>query len=309
MHAEIQYGKHNITLYRTYAHPLSGLTPIPESAFTGRANTLFAVNLDVEVFGDNFLPAYTEGDNRNVVATDSMKNFVLRETLAYNGSTLEGLLDFLGRRFLNTYPHMHTLRLSGHEQPFAAALAPTGDAAFIASDVLFSRSYNDYATATLDLTRDGDAVRVTDHRCGRLGMHLIKISGSAFAAFVRDGYTTLPEVTDRPLFTYIDVHWRYADVQHALGVDAAQYIASEQVRDLCQVTFHSFVSMSIQHLVYEMGSRLLARFPQMAEISFTAQNRTWETVAVSETNPQVKVYSEPRPAHGQIGLVLRRDDS
>jgi len=73
------------------------------------------------VLGDNFLPAYTEGDNSNVVATDTMKNFVLREALAYDGATLEGFLDFVGRRFLDTYPQIHSLRLTGHEQPFHAA--------------------------------------------------------------------------------------------------------------------------------------------------------------------------------------------
>ncbi|HYP41348.1 MAG TPA: urate oxidase, partial [Chloroflexia bacterium] len=73
MSAEISYGKAEISLYRIYAKPMSGLTAIPESAFTGRDNNLFAVEVEVEVFGDNFLPAYTEGDNSNVVATDTMK--------------------------------------------------------------------------------------------------------------------------------------------------------------------------------------------------------------------------------------------
>ena len=112
MSATISYGKGQISLYRTYARPLAGLTPIPESAFTGRDNTLFAAEVTVEVFGNNFLPAYTEGDNANVVATDTMKNFVLAQALAYGGSTLEGFLDFLGRQFLLTYPQMQSLRLT-----------------------------------------------------------------------------------------------------------------------------------------------------------------------------------------------------
>src|SRR5205807_4957496 len=91
----ISYGKARIPLYRVYATPLAGLTPVPESPFTGRANTVLALRVDVEVFGDNFLPAYTQGDNSSVVATDSMKNFVLAQALAYDGSTLEGFLDFL----------------------------------------------------------------------------------------------------------------------------------------------------------------------------------------------------------------------
>ncbi len=72
-HYEISYGKARVPLYRVYAAPLSGVTRIPESSFTGRDNMLFAMEIDVEVFGNNFLPAYISGDNANVVATDSMK--------------------------------------------------------------------------------------------------------------------------------------------------------------------------------------------------------------------------------------------
>ena len=41
--------------------------------------------MTVEVYGDNFLPSYTEGDNSMVVATDSIKNLVLRETGSWTG--------------------------------------------------------------------------------------------------------------------------------------------------------------------------------------------------------------------------------
>ena len=44
--AHIQYGKADVSFYRTYAKPLAGLTPIPESAFTGRPNTLFAYDVE-----------------------------------------------------------------------------------------------------------------------------------------------------------------------------------------------------------------------------------------------------------------------
>ena len=58
---EISYGKVRAPLHRVYAAPLTGLTPVPESAFTGRENVLLAVDVDVEVFGDNFLAAYRDG--------------------------------------------------------------------------------------------------------------------------------------------------------------------------------------------------------------------------------------------------------
>ena len=302
---DIRYGKADVSLYRTHARPLAGLTPIPESAFGGRENVLFACAVDVEVFGDNFLPAYTEGDNSAVVATDTMKNFVHRKALEYDGATLEGLLHFLGREFLATYPQMQSLRLSGRELPFVPTTVPRSGS-FGPSDVLFARERDDYSVAALELRRDGSGLAIADHRCGRHGLQLIKVTGSAFARFVRDDYTTLPDVIDRPLFIYLDVDWAYADPADAVGGDPTRYIAAEQVRDLVQVVFHEFVSMSIQHLVHEIGQRLLARFPRLARVSFEAQNRLWDTAAVSEADPKRKVYTDPRPPYGSIGLTLVR---
>jgi urate oxidase len=308
VHTEIGYGKAQISVYRTHAAPLTGVPPIPESAFTGRPNTLFAAEVAVEVFGDNFLPAYTEGDNRLVVATDTMKNFVLHQALAYEGATLEGLLHFLGGQFLATYPQMQRLRLTGTEQPFTAVVVPVEAGGFGASTVLFSRAHDDHATATLEMSRAGEHPAVTAHRCGRQGLQLIKLTGSAFAQFARDEYTTLPERVDRPLFIYLDVFWEYAGVAVLLAPEAARYIAAEQVRDVVQVTFHTFVSQSIQHLIHEMGLRLLARFPQMASVSFAAQNRLWDTAFVSDDDPQTKVYTDPRPPYGMITLTIKKDE-
>jgi urate oxidase len=306
----ISYGKARIPLYRVNATPLTGLTPVPESPFTGRANTVLALRVDVEVFGDNFLPAYTEGDNSSVVATDSMKNFALAQALAYDGATLEGFLDFLGRRFLATYPQMHALRLAATEQPFNAARVPERGGGFVDSAVLFSPAHGDHAFAALDCERDGVSgeYRLTAHTCGRRGMQLMKVTGSSFTRFVRDRHTTLPERMDRPLFIYLDVHWTYADPSAMLAADLARYIAAEQVRDVVQAVFDGFVSESIQHLVNEMGHRLLSRFPQMATVSFDAQNHTWDPVAASETDPRMKVYTDPFPAHGVIRLTLSRSD-
>ncbi len=307
MSTVIRYGKGNITFYRTYAAPLRGVSTIPESSFTGRENILFAADVDVEVFGDNFLPAYTEGDNSMVVATDSMKNFTMSMALEYSGSTLEGYLAFLGRRFLTTYPQMQSLRLTAREQPFAAASVPTDAGGFAASQVLFSRRHDEQAFAQLELDRGGEGTRVTAHRCGQIGLQLIKVTGSSFSQFVRDQHTTLPERPDRPLFIYLNVYWQYAQPKDALGDSLEHYVPAEQVRDFVQAIFHQFVSNSIQHLLHEIGSRLLFRFPQLSSVSFDAQNRLWDTVVVSDQDPTRKVYCDPRPPYGMIHLTLGRD--
>lgn len=306
MIAHIYYGKHNVTTYRTYAKALSGLPSIPESGFQGRDNILFAADIDVDVYGNNFLPSYTEGDNSMVVATDSMKNFILKQALHYSGATLEGLLHFIGSGFLENYPQMESLRMTGREQPFSPALVREADG-FRSSDLLFSRGHDDYSSAQLLLGRGAQGIDVREHRSGREKFQLIKVTGSSFYAFVRDENTTLPERKDRPLFIYLDVFWRYADPAVMLAEDTSHYVAAEQVSDLIQQVFHEFNSRSIQHLVHAMGERMLERFPQLDEVAFDAQNRLWDTAFVSEQDERLKSYCDPRPPYGNLGLVMRRD--
>ncbi len=302
----ISYGKADVAFYRTYAHPLTGLTSIPESAFTGRDNRLFAASVDVEVFGDNFLPSYTEGDNRLVVATDSMKNFVFAKALEYSGATLEGFLRFLGERFLDAYSQMEWLRLTARELTFEAARVPADGGGSATSEVLFAQMRDDHAMASLELVRAEGGVRPRALRSGREGLRLIKLTGSGFAQFVRDEFTTLAEVVDRPLFIYLDVFWTYADPAAAAADPPIGYVAPEQVRDVVAAVFHQFVSMSIQHLVHEMGQRLLLRFPTLASVTFEAQNRLWDTMLLDDSDPACRVYGDPRPPYGSIGLTLSR---
>ncbi len=307
MRHEIRYGKADVKVYRTHAEALTGVTPIPESPFRGRDNTLAAAQIEVIVHGTEFLEAYTVGDNRKVVATDTMKNFIHAVSLTTRARALEEWLLEVGTAFLDTYPHMGALTMLGRELPFPAALVPDGEGGFTASDRLFGRERGDAGSARLELARGSDGVvAITDHESARRDLQLIKITGSAFADFARDEHTTLPERPDRPLYIWCDIGWRYADASDAVLADPARYVASEQVADLANAVFHEFVSLSIQHLVNEIGTRMLDRWPQLAEVSFDAQNRLWD-VGAEAGDGRTKTYADPRPPYGHIGLVLRRE--
>jgi urate oxidase / 2-oxo-4-hydroxy-4-carboxy-5-ureidoimidazoline decarboxylase len=264
----ISYGKLRVPLQRVVKRD------------DGRHDVL-AGEVSIEVLGENFTAAYTEGDNSAVVATDTMKNFILRESLAYGGDTLEGLLLHLGRGFLATYPVMEAVRMTGREHRFDRI-----------SGKLFAREHGDHAVAMVELDADG----IRDHRSGREDLRLLKVTGSAFTRFARDEYTTLPERVDRPLLIRMDVHWRYGDPEggHVDPWEAREHVAA---------TFDDFVSESIQHLVHEMGERMLATWPQLAEVSFTAENHTRDPAGEDGDR---KLYTDPFPAQGLITLTLDR---
>ena len=312
MKHEIHFGKADVKVYRTHGAPLRGVTQIPESAFSGRDNVLMGAEIAVTVRGEAFWDAYTVGDNRHVVATDTMKNFIQRASLGCGAPTLEGWLHEVGQAFLETYPQMESITVSGRELPFPPALV-SGDepGSFAMSEVLFSRERCDASFASLDLARgDGgkqERARVADLESGRAGLQLVKITGSSFAEFARDEHTTLPERPDRPLYIWCDIGWRYTEPRDALGDKPARYVAGEQVADLAASVFHEFVSLSIQHLVHEIGQRMFLRWPQLSEVSFEAQNRLWDLAGESSDDERLKVYADPRPPFGRIGLRLRRE--
>lgn len=296
----ISYGKLAVPVQLVGVAPLRGLPSIPESPVLALDSGLLALDVSMEVLGQGFLAAYTEGDNANVVATDTMKNVILRHALQYDGATPEGFLDTLGRRFLDNYPEMEGLRLWAREQPFAPVAIGAGAER---SDRLFSLGGGDHAVAELELTRDA----LVAQRSGQVGLRLLKTTGSAFTKFARDDATTLPERADRPLFIHLDVRWRYTDPADALARDPARYAAPVQVRDVVCAVFHEFVSESIQHLVHEMGQRLLERFPTLAEVAFSGENHTHDPVPGSDAaSGERKAYTAAFPAWGLITLVLTR---
>ena len=262
----IGYGKEAVSVYRTDG-----------------VSSLFAAEIGMTARGEAFLPSYTEGDNTVVVATDSMKNFIQITALEYEEGSLEGFLELLGRRFLDLYGQVERIELTAREVPFARR-----------SEQSFQAVGGDRAVAELAFGRDG----TVEHRSGREGLRLVKLTGSSFENFVRDEYTTLADSRDRPLFIHLDVHWRNRDF--------AARADGEAVRDSLTATFAAFDSASIQELVHEMGVRALAAFPEIDEIAFEGQNRLWDTAQVDGRDERVRVYTDPRPPYGRIELTLGR---
>jgi urate oxidase len=279
---EIRYGKARVVFFVTRTPPAPP----------------FAAAVDVDVFGERFLASYTEGDNREVVATDTMKNFVYATAAEFNGTSLESYVAFLGRRLLTTYPQMERIRVTAHEEPLDGSHHDKGE-----SEVVFRMTRSDAAMSHADFAREGNDIAMTHGRSGIEGMRLFKTTGSSFASFARDDYTTLPDLVDRPLTIRMDAHWQYVDLRDASG-EGKGHIEAGMIRRTLEHTFHDFNSRSIQELVHEMGQRLLKGFPQLAAVEFSAENHTPDKVA--EGKDGVKVFAEPRQTFGKIGLVLRR---
>ena len=270
------YGKGDVIVYRLNrdAKTPAGASPV------------FGANVLMLVYGDAFWPTYTTGDNTGLVATDSMKNFIQRETMAFEGYDLEGLCRFLGEKFLATYSQVEGVQVSATEIPYRS----TG------ARVAFSPAGPERAFARIEIGHSG----IIETTSGIRGYRLLRLGGSAFHGFVRDEYTTLPDIKNRPLHMWLDVEWSYLDHEKAFDNGHTSTAVREIVRDV----FELFESGSIQQVIYRMGTRMLDELPSLAEVRLEANNRTWDTIA--ERGDELGVYTDARPPYGCLGLRLKR---
>src|SRR5262249_61892483 len=142
------------------------------------------------LYGDDFWPTYVTGDNTNLVATDSMKNFIQRETLNFTGCDLESFCRFLAEKFLNIYPQTEGIQVSATEIPYDQI--PGGKMAFAPSGP-------ERATARIELRRSGAKLEAVEASSGIQGFKLLRLGGSSFFSFVCDQYTQLPDLKHGPL--------------------------------------------------------------------------------------------------------------
>jgi urate oxidase len=237
------------------------------------------------LYGDAFWSTYTTGDNAGLIATDSMKNFIQRETMNFAGQDLDGYTRFLAETFLAHYSQVEGIQVSAVEVPYASrgawTLSPAGP---------------ERATARIELTRDG-CVEATS---GLTGFRLLRLGGSAFKGFVRDDYTTLPEITNRPLHMWLDLEWQYSSPADALSEGRV----SRAVARMTHEVFDAFESGSIQQVIHQLGTRMLASIPTLSAVHLEANNRTWDTV--TEQGDARGVYTDARPPYGCLGLSLKR---
>jgi urate oxidase len=134
---------------------------------------------------------------------------------------------------------------------------------------------------------------------------LLKSTGSEFAGFLTDEYTTLPETHDRIMSTSLVARWRYTDTEADWDKTWAD------VRRLLLERFATVHSLALQQTLWEMGSAVLQAHPEIAEIKLSAPNRHHFVVDLSPfglENPNEVFYAADRP-YGLIECAVTREDA
>src|SRR6476469_7071143 len=101
------------------------------------------------------------------------------------------------------------------------------------------------------------------------GLVLLKTTGSGWAGFHRDEYTSLAETDDRIMATEVTARWTYGASPPEIDFTASW----EAVRAVILATFGDHYSPSVQFTLHRMGDAVLEARPEVERISFSLPNK------------------------------------
>ena len=257
----------------------------------GEYNEVRDLSVHTMLEGD-FSAAYTAGDNRGVVATDTIKNIcyiVARETMQ---ACAEQYAQALAERLLSRYEQVDSVRVSTTETRWTRAVidgAPHPHS--------FTRDANGTPTAEVRATRAGAAVT-----SGVAGYTFMKSTASGWAGYHMDEYATLPPTTDRIAATAMDASWAWR------AAPASYEAANAAILSAMLKVFATTYSYGVQDSLYRMGEAALAAVPEVATVRMACPNKHYipmdlDRFGLSADNMVFTATDEP---HGQIECQVGR---
>jgi urate oxidase len=245
-----------------------------------------------QLHGD-FTACHVDGDNSQVVATDTQKNTIYGFAKEVGIGSPERFLSKLSEHFTQDFAWVEGGRWAA-EQYFWNRIED--------HDHAFSRDKSSVRTAVVEV-RDG----VTSVVAGVKDLTVLKSTGSEFHGFPRDRFTTLQETDDRILATDVTARWRYEDDAVAAGIDF-----NEVYEEVTRLLLHHFAdvhSLALQQTMFAMGEAVLDAHPEIAEIRMSLPNNHHFVVDLEPfglENPNEVFFAADRP-YGLIEATIQRE--
>jgi urate oxidase len=274
---ENNYGKGRVRLVKVERH--------------AARHDLKDLNLNIQLSGD-FSAAYVDGDNSQVVPTDTMKNTVYALARQQPLGEIEEFGQRLAEHFVGQNPRVAWARIEISQNRWSRISCGGRE-----HDHAFVHSGAERRTATVHKDSSGSAVKA-----GIANLMVLKTSKSAFEGFVRDEFTTLRETRDRLFGTAIRADWTYAPGSHDYGT------LWHRARTAMLEVFANHDSRGVQHTLYETGKTVLERIPEATRIELSMPNRHCLLVDLAPfglDNPN-EVFVPTDEPYGLIEAVITR---
>ena len=213
-----------------------------------------------------------------VVATDSIKNTIYIKAKENPVTTPELYASVLGAHFIEKYSHLHAahVKVITHRWTRMSIDGKLHPHSF----------YRDGAETrvTEAVVRRGNGIHI---KSGISGLLVLKSTGSQFHGFVRDEYTTLPEVWDRILSTEVGSVWnwkKYATVAEVKASVPKFEAAWNDARNITLKLFAEENSPSVQNTMYKMCEKILEAAPDVETVEYSLPNKHYFEIGMSATS-------------------------
>ena len=252
------------------------------------------VNVSTSLRGD-FADAHLEGDQAKVLPTDSQKNTCFAFAKSHGIGEIESYALALARHFVDDVTPVTEARVEVEEFAWDRVSVEGAEHAHT-----WVRRGQEVRTAAVTVEADGAWVV-----SGLKDLVLLKSTGSEFAGFLADPYTTLAPTHDRVMATSLTARWRHS------VTDADWQGSYASVRRLLVERFAAVHSLALQQTLWEMGRAVLEAHDGVAEIRLSAPNRHHHLEDLSPfglDNPGEVFHAADRP-YGLIEAAVVRDDT
>jgi urate oxidase len=256
------------------------------------------VNVSTALRGD-FREAHVSGDQALVLPTDTQKNTCYAYAKEKGIGEIEDYALALGRHFVDDVDPVEGARIEVDEYDWER-IKVNG----VEHDHSWVRKGQEVRTTivTIEGKADGQQSWVVS---GFRDLVVLKSTGSEFAGYLKDRYTTLKETHDRVMATSMVARWRYVgtDVDWGKTYDSVKQIILEQ--------FATVHSLALQQTLYESGRAVLEAHADIAEVKFSAPNKhhfVYDLSPFGLDNPNEVYHADDRP-YGLIQATVTRDDA
>lgn len=242
-----------------------------------------------------FEPAYLVGDQSNVLPTDTQKNTAFAFAKSKGIDSIESFGLELARHFVHDVDPVEGARIEIEEYEWERAIIDGAE-----HDHTWLRKGQEIRTAAVTVDASGEHVIG-----GFKELVILKSTGSEFAGFLSDDYTTLAETHDRVMATALDAKWRFTTTNVAWG-EVYRGIKTIIVRE-----FASLQSLALQQTLWHMGKAVLEAYPFIAEVRLKAPNRHHFSYDIGQfglDNSNEVFIAVDRP-YGLIEATILRDDA
>jgi urate oxidase len=275
-----QYGKAESRLVRIYR----------DSA----RHNIRDINVSTALRGP-FAPAHLEGDQSNVLPTDTQKNTAYAFAKSEGVEAIEDFGLTLARHFVHNIEPVEGARVEVEEYAWTRAVIDG-----VEHNHTWTRTGAETRTAAITVDATGEYVIG-----GLKDLVLLKSTGSEFAGFLVDEFTTLSETHDRVMATSLVARWRFT------STDVDWDTVYNSIKAILIREFATLQSLALQQTLWHMGRAVLEAYPDIAEIRLSAPNKHHFVVDLDPfelDNPGEVFFAADRP-YGLIQATVTRDDA